>query len=167
MALLRDRSISPLSNRVIVQQEFSLAFTVHQELIRRSNFRDDISPAHTVCTRQEEVHAIFSVSYCIAYLNSFRYGSPICSVSNLPVLRHAIRQFFFGTRSTILMISVFHVLRQIHPMVQHNTIVARPAICVHMPFIVDHSIRLRSTMKIAKDRSHINQTQNISPVYFF
>ena len=50
MALLPDRSILPLSNRVIVQQEFRLIFNANQELIRRPNFRADISPAHIVCT---------------------------------------------------------------------------------------------------------------------
>ena len=94
MALLCDRSISPLGNRIIAQQEFSLTFTADQELIRPSNFCADISTAHIVCTRQQEDLAIFFVSYCIADLNSFRYGSPRCSVSTIPVLRHAIRHSF-------------------------------------------------------------------------
>ena len=94
MALLWDRSISPHWNRIIARQEFSLTFTANQELIRWSNFRADISPAHIVCTRQEEDLAIFSVSYCIAYLNSFRYGSPRCSVPTIRVLRHAIWHSF-------------------------------------------------------------------------
>ena len=94
MALMRDRSILPLSNRVILQQEFRLAFTANQELIRRSNFLADISPAHMICMGLEKDHAIFSVYYCIPCLNSFRYGSPRCSVFALPVLRHAIRDRF-------------------------------------------------------------------------
>ena len=94
MALLCDRSILPLWNRVIAQQEFSIIFTANQELVSRSNFRADISPAHILCTRLEEDLAIFSVSYCIASLNSFRYGSPGCSVSTIPVLCHAIRHSF-------------------------------------------------------------------------
>ena len=64
MALLRDRSISPMWNGIIAQQEFALKFTANLELIRSSNFRADISPAHVVCTIQEEDLAIFSVSYC-------------------------------------------------------------------------------------------------------
>ena len=85
-----------LSNRVNAQQEFSLAFTAHQELIFMSSFRADILPAQIVFTRHEEDHAIFCVSNCNAYLNSFRYSSPICSVSNLPVLRYVIRLSFYS-----------------------------------------------------------------------
>ena len=61
----------------------------------------------------------------------------------------------------------FYILRQIQRMVQHNTFLARPSICVHKRFIVDHCIRLRKTMATVKGRSHINQTQSITPVYFF
>ena len=111
ISLLRNRSILPLSNRIIVQQEFRLTFTGNQELIRRSNFCADIYRAHIVCPRQEEDLAILSVSHSIAYLNSFRYGFPCCSVSTLTVLHHAIRH---RSRSTIRMISFFYILRQIH-----------------------------------------------------
>ena len=52
-------------------------------------------------------------------------------------------------------------------MVQHNTGQTTPTICVHELFIVDHCIRLRNTMAIVKDRSHINQTLSITQVYFF
>ena len=94
MALLCNRYISPLWNRVIAQKEFSLTFTANQDLIRSSNFRDDITPAHIVCTWQEEDLALFPMSYCIAYLDSFRYSYPRCSFSTIPVLRHAIRHSF-------------------------------------------------------------------------
>ena len=76
-------------------------------------------------------------------------------------------QFFICTRSTIRVIHFFYILRQIQHMVQHNTVLTRSSICVHRLFIVDHCIRLRKTMTIVKDRSHINQTQTISPVYIF
>ena len=94
MALLRDRPVLPMSNRVIVQKEFRLTFSANQELIRWYNNRADISPAHIVCPRQEEDRAILCASHCIAYLNSFRYGSPRRSVSSLPVLHHVIRHSF-------------------------------------------------------------------------
>ena len=98
LALLCDRSISPQWNRIInAQQEFSLTFTANQEFIRWSTFRAEISPAHIVCSTQEEDLAIFSVSYCIAYLNSFSYYSPRCSVSTMPVLCHDIRYSFSFT----------------------------------------------------------------------
>ena len=61
----------------------------------------------------------------------------------------------------------FYILRQIQPMVQYNKVLARPQKCVHTLFIVDHCIRLRSTMEIVKDRYHINQTQANSTVYIF
>ena len=86
ITLLRDRSISPLSNQFIEQPKFSLTFAANQELIRMSIFRADISPDHIVYIRLKEDHAIFSVSYCIAYLDSFRYDSPRCSVPTKPVL---------------------------------------------------------------------------------
>ena len=63
--------------------------------------------------------------------------------------------------------SFFYILRQIQHMEQHNTVLTRPLICVHKLFIVDHSIRLRNTRAIVKDRSHIIQTQSMTPVYFF
>ena len=94
MALLLDRPVLPMSNRVIVQKEFRLTFTANQEMIRWYNIGADISPAHIVCPRQEEDLAILCVSHCIAYLNSFRYGSPRRSVSFLPVLHHVIRHSF-------------------------------------------------------------------------
>ena len=107
------------------------------------------------------------VSHYIAYLISFRYG---LSDVQFPPYRYVI----------MLLDTVFHlhplhhsrdffldILRQMQPMVQHNTFLARPAKCVHTLFIVDHCIRLRSTMNIVKDRSYIKQTQTILPVYFF
>ena len=89
MTQLHYRPISPLSNQFIAQLELSLTCTANQELTRMSNFR-----AHTECTRQEDVQAIFCVSYCIVHLISFRCVSPRCSVSKLPVLCHAIRHRF-------------------------------------------------------------------------
>ena len=145
---------------------FSLTSTANQELIRRSNFRADISPAHIVCTRQPEDLAIFSVSYSVTYLNSFRYGSPRCSVSAIPVMRHVIRHSFSYALAPPFAKFIFYILRQIQHMVQHNTVLTRPSICVHKLFLVDHSIRLRDIMAIVKDISHMNQTQSITPVYF-
>ena len=168
MALLCDWSISPLSNRVIAQQVFSLTFTANQELIHRSNFRADILPAHIICTRQEEDLAIFSVSYCIADLNSFKYGSPGCSLSTILVLHHAIRHSFsFAPAPPFAWFLFFYIIRQIQPMEQHNTVLTKPTICVHKLFIVHHCISLRNRMEIVKDRSHINQAQTITPVCFF
>ena len=109
-----------------------------------------------------------SVSYCIAYRNSFRYGSLRCWVSTIQVLRRAIRQRFSCASATpFAWLLFFYILRQIQHMVQHNTVRSRPPKCVHKLFIVDHCIRLRNTMAIAKDRSRINQTQSITPVYIF
>ena len=60
-----------------------------------------------------------------------------------------------------------YILQHIQHMVQHNTGHTRPTICVHKLFVVDHCIRLRNTMAIVKDRSHINQTPSITLVYYF
>ena len=106
MALLRD--YLTLSNLVIAQQKFLLTFTVNQELIPRSNFLADISPVHIVFATQEEDHVIFFVFNCIAYLNSFRYGSPICSISTLALLRHAIRHSFSFALALSLLHSLHH-----------------------------------------------------------
>ena len=76
-------------------------------------------------------------------------------------------QFFICTRSTIRVIYLFYISRQIQHMLQHNTVLTRQSICVHKLFVVDHCIRLRNTMAIVKDRSHINQTQSITPVNLF
>ena len=168
MALLCDRSISPLGNRIIAQQEFSLTFTANQDLIRMSNFCAEISTAHIVCTRQQEDLAIFFVSYCIADLNSFRCGSRRCSVSTIPVLRHSIRHSFsFAPDPTFAWFLFFNILRQIQLMIQHNTVLTIPSICVHKLFVANHCIRLRNTIAIVKDRSHINQTLSTTPVYIF
>ena len=120
-----------------------------------------------VCTRQEDDHAIIpcpiishistvadTVLPDVLFLHYPSYAMLFDTVFHLHPLHHS---------SDFL----FHILRQIHPMVQHNTVLTRPAVCVRSLFILDHSMRLRSTMEIVKDRSHIKQTQTISTVYFF
>ena len=110
---------------------------------------------------------MLSVSHCIAYLYSFRYGSSRCSVSTKPVLHHVIRHTFsFAPDPPFALFLFLHITTNTtHGTAQHSS--CRPATCVHTLFIVDQCIRLRSTMEIVKDRSHVNQTQTISPVYFF
>ena len=52
-------------------------------------------------------------------------------------------------------------------MVQHNAVLTRQPLCVHKLFTVDHCIRLRNTMAIIKDRSHINQLRSLLRQYIF
>ena len=169
MSLLRYISISPLSNWVIAQPEFSLTFTAHQELIRRSNFCADISPAHIVCSGQQDDHVIFCVFYCIAYLNSFTYGSLRCSVSKLPVLRHAIQNSFSSAPAPPF--AWFHLFTNYHKYKlwcsKIQLLQDQQYVWICFLYWLYHCIWLPITMEIVKDSSHINQTQTISPVYFF
>ena len=116
---------------------------------------------------RNKTNAIFSVSICNSYLSSFRYGSPICLVSTLPVLRYVIRLSFSSAPITIRMISFFIYYDKYSPWLSTIQLVKTRNISVNMLFIVDHCIRLRRTKELVNSRSHISQTQTISPVYLF
>ena len=165
--LFCDRSISSLWNRIIAQQEISLTFTANQELIRRSNFRDDISHAHIVCTRQEKDLAILSVSHCIVYFNSFRYDSSRCSGYTLPVLHHAIRHSFsFAPAPPFAWFLFSHITRN----ATHGT--AQYSSC-RISKMCTYAVRGGPLHQITKYngncKRHISHQSNTdhSPVYFF
>ena len=160
----------PISDQYTQTIMVESTFQVHEirNWFARSNFRADISPAHIVCTRQEEDLAISSVSYGIAYLNSFRCGSPICSVSTIPFLRHAIRHSFsFPPAQPFVWLHFLHITKiTIHGASQNSSY--KTSICVYKPFIVDHCIKLRNTTGNCKRQiAHQSNAVYYARIYVF